>query len=219
LKKLHWQYWVSGPCLWSGGVLSSVHQHKHKLQVHLRGTFKLPGESISRGYPPESRVFEKWWLLHRGLSGAVRCRQELRLLLSGYFNLRHYFHCAAPWRSGCDPTRELTCEFTHWMEVTAAPLWSLMTRIVAPVTGLLTATRPLLPAERITWPAGPRGVMSATGHSLRHTGRLERLRLSGPLDPAAGRLYIVPLALDHSNLLAHGSSGGCSKTWNDHKQK
>lgn len=54
---------------------------------------------------------------------------------------------------------ELTCSFTHWMVVICAPLWSLMTRIVAPFTGLLTATRPFFPAERITWPVwGPKTV-------------------------------------------------------------
>lgn len=40
------------------------------------------------------------------------------------------------------------------MVVTGAPLWSLMTRRVVPFAGLLTATRPFFPAERITWPAG-----------------------------------------------------------------
>lgn len=39
------------------------------------------------------------------------------------------------------------------MVVIGIPLWSLMTRVVTPFTGLLTATRPFFPAERITWPA------------------------------------------------------------------
>lgn len=52
----------------------------------------------------------------------------------------------------CSDFRELTCSITHWIVVIIAPLWSFMTRIVAPFTGLLTATRPFFPAERITWP-------------------------------------------------------------------
>lgn len=40
------------------------------------------------------------------------------------------------------------------MAVTGAPLWSPMTRVIAPSATLLTVTRPSFPAERITWPAG-----------------------------------------------------------------
>lgn len=57
----------------------------------------------------------------------------------------------------CAATSELTCSFTQWIEVTAAPLWSSMTRVTEPSARLLTTTTPSLPADRITWPVTKEG--------------------------------------------------------------
>ena len=46
----------------------------------------------------------------------------------------------------------LTCLVVTSMFVMGAPLWSLMTRTVIPVVGLLTAIRPSLPPEIIILP-------------------------------------------------------------------
>jgi hypothetical protein len=47
----------------------------------------------------------------------------------------------------------LTCLVVTSMLVMGAPLWSLMTRTVTPVVGLLTAISPSLPPEMIILPA------------------------------------------------------------------
>lgn len=93
---------------------------------------------------------------------------------------------------------EPTCSFTHWMVVIAAPLWSLITLVVAPFTVLLTAKRPFFPAERITWPTGQKRYWAKLVQkeyiSCHIAARVRAKSLISELKTAISRLHI-PLAL------------------------
>lgn len=51
-------------------------------------------------------------------------------------------------------SRGLTCFLVHWRTVMGEPLWSARTWMVIPVRGLLTATIPSLPPDKIISPVG-----------------------------------------------------------------
>lgn len=57
-----------------------------------------------------------------------------------------------------------TCFLVHCRTVIGEPLWSARTRMVIPVRGLLTATSPSLPPDKIISPAARGG--KGTRHVL-----------------------------------------------------
>lgn len=104
--------------------------------------FKLKDEYIQKGMI-QNTVLILWLVLSK--------RPQLQVVL---YHFHIYFLISCGWFPTSATVSVLTCSFTHWIVVIIAPLWSFMTRIVAPFTGLLTVTRPFFPAERITWPVG-----------------------------------------------------------------
>lgn len=108
--------------------------------------FKLKDENIQKGMI-QNTVLILWLVLSKRPQLQVVYISFSYILLNLLWLVSNICHGFC-----CSDFRELTCSITHWIVVIIAPLWSFMTRIVAPFTGLLTATRPFFPAERITWP-------------------------------------------------------------------
>lgn len=80
----------------------------------------------------------------------VKCTCNLQIIqhrVSGFLSTKYRY---LVYKNEC--TFGLTCLVVTSMLVMGAPLWSLMTRTVIPVVGLLTAISPSLPPDIIILP-------------------------------------------------------------------
>lgn len=149
-------YWGHGPtqaalkgcCSWKA-IVQAIHAqsvcNSYQRLPTLSGNLQCMWLSSTEAIPKKKKKSQRKLLEVLGLKSRVG-------------QLTQPGSCSLPQHRDLTPTQcwdteaGLTCFLMHWRTVIAEPLWSARMRMVIPVRGLLTATIPSLPPDKIISP-------------------------------------------------------------------